>query len=652
MIRRVLVVAALALLAIAGGAGVSSASPNRLPEASLPRADEGDVALDLAAYGPSILTPGTELAVSATVANPTSLEMRQLTVTMSVTKTRITTSAGLQRFLDEPGSTTTIVAAASPVSGADTIVSGTGNALPPGATTTIDVAATPSQLQFKSGTAGVYGIVIAVNGPTGILATRTAAVTWYDSAIKPLRVAFLASASGSAERVAQVTSAASVNGAALAIDPVTVTDATQASALTAGREVFGLPSENPDLTSLAHSDDDSLLSFALADAATNTAPALQSLPWLATIPAADAPTIALAAQRGAVAGVLDVSAGATLPTNAPVADVTTGSATLSVLVPDEQLSTILASYRPGMPDAAARLVAEAALEAQHGDGVTPVVVAPGDAWQLTALGVSQPLSDLLTAPWVVPVSVRSVISGSARDKVAASASLGTEEDLAPDLIKALARQLDDVSQLAQTAADPNAVYLPGGRNLLQPLAVGLRVDPDARTATYQAARDAANATLASLYVAEGSDVNLIAASGNVPVTLHNDLGVDSTVTVVMKSSSPNLVVQDRPVVTIPAGGDKTVHISVTAVKSANVTATVALENANGDVVAAPQLIRVRVRADWGNAVTAIFTVGLALLLVAGLVRTIRRGRRSSRMAPMTPASKQPSGDTDAGGDDD
>ena len=163
-----------------------------------------------------------------------------------------------------------------------------------------------------------------------------------------------------------------------------------------------------------------------------------------------------------------------------------------------------------------------------------------------------------------------------------------------------------------------------------------------------------SATAWFLYVAEGSDVNLIAASGNVPVTLHNDLTSRSTVTVVMKS----IVAQPRGAgparVTIPAGGDVTAHVAVTGVKSANVTATVALENASGDVVAAPQVLRVRVRADWGNAVTAVFTVGLALLLVAGIIRTIRRGRRSSRMAPVAPPRPRRlrREDTGAGGDDD
>ena len=667
MIRRALVVAALALVTFAGAASANAnANASALSHAIDTRvraADDVAISLDLRSYGPAVLEPGAEFAATATVANTSSLPIPGLTVSLSVTTARITTSTGLQRFLDDPTGVAKRLVVSRPANGSGLSVNGPGNILPAGGIVNVDLAGTPTMLGLKPHTAGVYGIVIAVSGPNGILSTRTAVVTWYDASIMPLRVALLASASGSAEHVLAVTSAAAVPGAALAIDPVTVTDATQGSALAAGREVFALPSGNPDLTSLAHSDDTTLLSFALSDAAKNTAAALQGLPWLATVPAVDAPTISLAAKRGAVAGVLDVTGGAFLDSSTPVIDVTAGGETLPVLVPDSQLSTILASYRPGAPDAPARLVAEAALEAQHGDGVTPVVVAPGDAWQLPTPGVSPSVSELLGAPWVIPVGVNSVIDGAARDSYTAPETAGTDDDLAPDLIKALARQLDDMGQLADTAKEPNAIFLPGGRTLLQPLAVVLRANPNARATTYQATRDSANATLDSLFVAEGSNVNLLASSGNVPVTLHNDLTVASTVTVVMKSSSPNLVVEDRPKVTIPAGGDVTAHIAVTGVKSANVTATVALENANGDVVAAPQLIRVRVRADWGNAVTAVFTAGLALLLVAGLIRTVRRGRRSSRMAPIPAAPKQQrpvqppprtddtDGDTGGGGDD-
>ena len=665
MIRRPLVVAALALLTFAGAAAANATAQAPTPHARVHTEDDAGISLDLKTYGPAVLKPGVQFATAATVANTSSVAMMDLTVTLSVTESRISTSVGLQRFLDDPSSAPTRVIVAKPVNATGQSVSGAGNILPTGGVVNVDLTASPTQLRLRPDTAGVYGVLISVTGPAGTLATRPAAVTWYDATISPLRVALLATASGSAEHVLQVTSAAAVPGAALAIDPVTVTDATQASALVAGREVFGLPSGDPDLTSLAHSDDKTLLNFALSDAAVNTAPALQGLPWLATIPAVDAPTVAVAVRRGAEAGVLNVTGGATLQTNAPVVDVTANGVSLPVVVPDKQLSTILATYRPGAADAGARLVAEAALEAQHGDGVTPVVVAPGNAWQLVTPGVSQPATELLGAPWVIPVSVRSVIGGSARETYAAPDTLGTENDLAPDLIKALARQLDDLGQLADTTETPDVVFLPGGRTLLEPLAVALRAQPDARGDTYQASRDTVSTTLGSLYVGEGSDVNLIAASGNVPITLHNDLAVDATVTVVMKSSSPNLVVVDRPVVTIPAGGDYTAHVAVKGIKRANVAATVALKNSDGDVVAAPQLLRVRVRADWGNIVTAIFTVGLALLLVAGLIRTVRRGRRSSRMAPMSGAPSktatsagpsnapaEPTGDPEAGDDND
>ena len=632
MIRRVVAVAALAALALASAAGAQAllAPPAAMTE------DGPGVTVELTQYSPAVLEAGGQLTVTANVSNSAALAAIGLEVTLAVTQGPLRSSAALERFLDDPTSAGTQVAATKPVNSSTIIMNGAPNVLPPGGSVPIQLTGTPSTLGMPPDTAGVYGVLVSVSDSSGTLATRTAAITWHDAEITPLRMSFIASASGSPERAAQVISAASVPGAAIIIDPVTISDSSQATALVSGREVFGTLSGDPDFTSLAHGDDLTLLDFAARDARENSQPALQNLPLLATIPAVDAPTIELAESKGAVAGLLDVAGGATRLGSGPVVDVAAGTITLPVLVPNARLSKVLADYRPGMPDAAARVVAEAALVAEAGDGITPVVVAPGAAWELTGPGVSQPLAELLGAPWVIPVSAQSVISGTARGSADAPTIAGTADDLGADLIKALSRQFDDLSQLSLTAEDPASIYVPGGRTLLEPLAVGLRTNPDARTTTYQAARDDVAATLAGLHVAAGSDVNLIAASGNVPITLRNDLPVDATVTVVMRSASPNLVVQDTPVVTIPAGGDVTALVAVTGVKSANVSATVALENSEGDVVAAPQVIHVRVRADWGNAVTAVFSVGLALLLIAGIIRTIRRGRRSSRMAPMSP----------------
>ncbi|MGC4175386.1 DUF6049 family protein [Demequina sp.] len=633
MIRRLLVVAALAVLGLAGATSASTA--------------EGEPSITLTEYGPAVLTATDTLTVGATVANPTTETITTVNATISITTKPLTTSSALSQFLANPVAVETTEAASTPV--LFSTPGGPVNLLPAGGVSKVSLSAGATALGLPADTAGVYGVVIALQSADGVLAYQTAALTWYDAEITALPVSVVVTASGSQERVAQVLAAASDSRATVQLDPATITDSTQADALATQRELFGVPTWNPDLTSIAHGEDRTLLDFAIADANTNSLPALQSLPWLATLSVVDQATVELAASRGAVAGLLNVAGGATLGASAPVVDVRAGDTTLPVLVPNGALSTLLATYHPGMPDASARLVAEAALIAAHSDGETPVVVAPGASWQVPTMGESAALADLLNAPFVTPVTLQSVIDGADRGSFEAPELRGAKDDLGPDLINALALQLEEVKQLSVTAENPADIYVPGGRTLLQPLASNLRADPDARSTTYQASRDAANELLSSLHVAVGSDVNLIAASGNVPVTLRNDLGVDATVTVVMRSTSPNLVVQDQPVVTIPAGSDLTVHIPVTGVKSANVTTTVALRNADGDVVAAPQALKVRVRADWGNAITVVFVVGLALLLVAGVVRTVRRGRRSSRMAPMEPPV--PEGNTDAGGKD-
>lgn len=630
MIRRLAAVTALAVLGTAGAASAHNALPHAVAE------DGPTVSVEIGQYGPSVLTPGADLEVTATVANPTSVALIGVDATLSVTRNPLRSSAALQRFLDDPGSTELQEAASEPVSDSQPSVSGASGVLVPGGQVSVALEADSVTMGMPDGTAGVYGVVISVTSGSAVIATRTAAITWYDAEIRELPLALVASATGSPERVSQVIGAASVPGASVVVDPAAVSDAMLADQLVTDREVFGVPSGDPDLTSIAHAEDRTLLDFALRDARDNSEPPLRDLPMLATIPFPDRATLTLAHRSGAEAGLLTPQALAALPSGEPVVDVGAGGGVaFPVLTPHARLSTILASYRAGMPDAAARLVAESALVAIEGDG-TAVVVAPGAEWQLTSPGVSRPVADLLAAPWISPTSVADILAGDARGAVTGVRRGGSADDLSDDLISGLARQFEDLTQLSHTADVPNTILVPGGRTLLEPLASSLRTDPEARSTTYQASRDAVTATLRGLYVASPSDVNLIAASGNVPLTLHNDLDVDATVTVVMRSGSPNLVVEDRPVVTIPAGGDVTAHIAVTGVKSANVTATVALENATGDVVAAPQVMEVRVRADWGNAVTAIFTAALALLLIAGIIRTIRRGRRSTRMAPMEP----------------
>jgi uncharacterized iron-regulated membrane protein len=55
----------------------------------------------------------------------------------------------------------------------------------------------------------------------------------------------------------------------------------------------------------------------------------------------------------------------------------------------------------------------------------------------------------------------------------------------------------------------------------------------------------------------------------------------------------------------------------------------------------------RVRAAWGNLTTGVFTAGLVVLLIAGLVRTIRRGRKDTRLRPTADTPVAGASDDDA-----
>jgi len=175
--------------------------------------------------------------------------------------------------------------------------------------------------------------------------------------------------------------------------------------------------------------------------------------------------------------------------------------------------------------------------------------------------------------------------------------------------------------------------VPGGLSLLSAVSSTARGNHDLQEAAYRAAAATVDAALNGVDIVRNSDVNLIATSGEVPITVRNGLAVDSTVTVVMRSTSPNLQVRDRPSVAVPAGGEATAMIPVEAVSSANVNLSVWLINSDGDPVSEPQAFTMRVRADWGSAATAAFTGLLVLVLIGGIIRTIRRGRKDTRTGP-------------------
>lgn len=131
------------------------------------------------------------------------------------------------------------------------------------------------------------------------------------------------------------------------------------------------------------------------------------------------------------------------------------------------------------------------------------------------------------------------------------------------------------------------------------------------------------------------------------MTVRNELDVPVTVRVAMMSRSPILLTKDHPTATIEAGAEVTVLVPVTAVSNGDVNVTVALRNEEGQTVTVAETLRVKVRAQWGNAATGIFTAGLVVLLIAGIIRTARRGRKDTRVRPGDAGAVAGASDADA-----
>ena len=507
----------------------------------------------------------------------------------------------------------------------------------PGADTTFTLEVSAADLDLPAEDWGVYGATLVLVADDVELPVDSFTLTWGAQLVPPLDLAVLANASGPPSRIQGVLETSDLPGVAVVVDPTHVTTTTTGGANLAEREVFRRPLHTPDITSIAHSGNQSLLPLALSLPSPTGASAGQSVvaaaPWLAIPAAVDGRSVALA-HRLEAAGVLALPNAAGFEqlastTRAPMAR----AAGAPLLLPDATLSDTVAQYRPGSPVAAALAVADSALLATEQAGEPALVTLDRD-WHI-GRGAQSTLRELLNAPWVSTVSVTSLLEGTGPE-VGTTEALDVESALPVERVDALGDRLDGFTLLATVTESPADALAEWGAELLRGISVEDRGRTAPRDLAVRKALETADATLNGLRIANSSDLNLLTESGDIPVTLLNALDHPVTVTVDLRSFSSNLQVLESPTVTIPASSDQTVLIPVEAVSTANVFMTAVLRNADSEPVSDIQPFSIRVRADWGNTATVVFTVVLVLLLVAGLIRTIRRGRKDTREEPSTP----------------
>ncbi|MBB2901394.1 hypothetical protein FHR75_002182 [Kineococcus radiotolerans] len=417
------------------------------------------------------------------------------------------------------------------------------------------------------------------------------------------------------------------------------------SAAAGGRDVVALPHGDPDLLALERSaHGPQLLARAVAAAAGALddlgATVRTDLAWPAD-EAADEDVLALARGAGATAVVLDdaclVPDGDLTFTPAGRAEVEVGGSVVEALVADRTMSSVLADCADAdqVVLVRQRLIAEAATTTlqRPSDPRPQLLVAPrsfspvAGAVQALVADVEasgwarwQPLADLLAAPapaapWAGPVVPRA----------AARAALPTAH------VAAVEAELTGADGFATALRTPDG--RPAPQLLAQQRSALLLLGASWRghTADLPAARTRVEEALAGLVagigIVGGSVRNLAAERSELPVTLVNELDVPVQVDLVLKPRTPRVQLDAVPRQTVAARSQQRVAVPVRALANGGVVVEAQLRTPAGSAVGEPVDIHLNVRADVETWISGVVGGGAAGLLVLGVVRAVRKGRR-------------------------
>jgi hypothetical protein len=505
-------------------------------------------------------------------------------------------------------------------------------------------------------------IVAGVTGP----ATDPA-----DESMSDIELAQLAAAG---QRLDGVVEVAEHSKLSLAVDPavMAVAAASNDSALTAwserlldaadGTTTYALPDRDPDLAALAHANVRTTgpRSFLQAPRLGNW-PVPESwrsgLAWPAdgVVPDLETLGLAVAANRSnvLVSGGLSAESG----TATGRAEVATPSGTAHAAVTDSALTrAFLSATDLSQADATTsesatdtdsvgttataaegmqRLLAETAAVVSQAPQESPTMsmVMPR-TWTPDAEAATAILKELDDADWVETTTLDEVFAQDAPDVVREPLPdrRVAKAELSAGRVAALERARDAVVTFSSVAVDgPGPLWRPGVARLAAPLAVAQRADPGIRDVLARRALDETEKlTQESVTVVPRQDINFITDVGNIPVRVRNTLGVDAMVTVVLRPDHPRLTVDKRVTETVPAGQELDVQVPVRAIGSGDVEVTAQVLTPTGAKITDDSSFQVRVRAGWEEVGTWITAGLVALLFLAGIWRTVRRGRSPYR----------------------
>ncbi|MBO3095093.1 DUF6049 family protein [Cellulomonas dongxiuzhuiae] len=659
--------------AVPAPVGLTTPTPTPTRDDALP------LRVQITEVSPAVLRPGEDLVVTARLTNTSADQIVDPRVLVHLERIRPGSRADLQVWLDEPLTGQRV--------GNRVAQATTATALAPG--TSVDVAVTVAAdsvgLLDRPDTWGARGLAVQAVAGGQRIGLQRSFVLWATESddVPQARVSVLAPVIGPAPVPADLdlpapgptlselvqpggrldsmlAIARTSPDVALVVDPAVLasaragTDATAAwagdlAAAAVGRDVVALPWSDPDLTALAHADAPGLLDVAVETSATAVTTAVDGgrplsartdVLW-APGPVTDQSTIDLAARSGASVLVLSPD---DLPEDVEAAgarsELTSSAGTIAGLVPDATLTTLLADPAELMPDPTGatvvqRVLAELSVLARGSDqGLQHVLIAfPRDADPDADL-VERVLAAVQGAPWsrTAPLTALLGARGSTDEAEAPPATVDVPDALAPAQVQRLVGARDATVAFATVTEDAGPLLAGVDTAVLAPLATAWREEPTLRGRLVDAVVDAVDARRVGLTLARASAQYLVSANNTVRFSVRNDLPADAAVRVQTTPRKACLRIEPSETVVVPAGGEEVVPVAVHAIANCEVVVEAVLTSTDGTPLAEPVTFVVRASPTIESVGTAVVGVLLAVGLVLGVVRTVRRGQSARRGA--------------------
>ena len=257
-------------------------------------------------------------------------------------------------------------------------------------------------------------------------------------------------------------------------------------------------------------------------------------------------------------------------------------------------------------------------------GSTVVVALSRSNANINPGSFSQAVEKLVSLPFTVPTTLDAVYAGST------SALKITSRPEAPtrlNSVKAALANQAKISAFSPVAEEPGKVINPGERRLAA-------ITSSAWAGKTQWAGGLAenasltNEVLNSVSIVTSSTINMVSGQARIPVVIRNDLPTPVSVVIHAVPSNARIAVEGNIPLKVEANAQGRAYIPVNArVGSGSVDLEVSLADEAGNPVGSVANLPVNVRADWETFGLFGLAVVFFGLIIAGIIRTVRRRPR-------------------------